>query len=161
MSILGSFWKKKSGGPKRKTQSGRWQIGDRIANRYEIHQILGGEGKSGMGIVYICYDHEHEVFRALKTFQNQYLFSERTQDLFKREALVWIQLERYPYIVYADWVEKLEERLFIVLEYVAPDKKGRNTLTHYLGNLTLPEILKSSNSPSNSAMVWNTPIPKG
>jgi hypothetical protein len=30
-----------------------WKVGDRIENRYEIHQILGG----GMGVVYICYDH--------------------------------------------------------------------------------------------------------
>jgi len=30
------------------------------------------------------------------------------------------------------------------LEYIPPDARGRNTLTHYLGNLTYPEILKLS-----------------
>ena len=144
MSILGSFWKKKSGEPKRKTQPGKWQVGDKIANRYEIYQILGGEGKTGMGIVYICYDHKHKTPYALKTFQEKYLSSEDILKLFEREALVWTHLERYPYILRAHWVDRLEDRLFIILEYIAPDKQGRNTLTHYLGNLSFPETLKFS-----------------
>ena len=36
-----------------------FKVGDRIAERYEIHRILGGEGRSGQGIVYVVYDHEH------------------------------------------------------------------------------------------------------
>ena len=144
MSIFGSFWKKKLGGSRTKMQPGRWQIGDRIADRYEIYQILGGEGKTGMGVVYICYDHKYKIPYALKTFQEQFLFSEESQKLFEREALVWTELEKYPYIVRAEYVEKLEGRLFIVLEYIAPDREGRNTLTHYLRNLSFPEILKFS-----------------
>jgi hypothetical protein len=50
-------------------QDSKWKVGDKIANRYEVHQILGG----GMGIVYICYDHQDRVLLALKTFQDQYL----------------------------------------------------------------------------------------
>ena len=34
------------------------EIGDRLGGRYEIHAIAGGAGRSGMGTVYICYDHE-------------------------------------------------------------------------------------------------------
>ena len=30
-----------------------YHIGDRIGGRYEIHRILGGEGESGMGVVYV------------------------------------------------------------------------------------------------------------
>ncbi|HZH68551.1 MAG TPA: hypothetical protein VFD65_05070, partial [Chitinophagales bacterium] len=36
------------------------QIGDKIGNHYEIYDILGGEGKSGMGIIYVCYDHDNK-----------------------------------------------------------------------------------------------------
>lgn len=51
-----------------------WKVGDRIENRYEIHQILGG----GMGVIYICYDHESGYPYALKTFQDRYLQSQQT-----------------------------------------------------------------------------------
>ncbi|MCJ7434991.1 MAG: protein kinase, partial [Anaerolineales bacterium] len=120
----------------------KWRKGDLIANRYEIFKILGGEGKSGMGIVYICYDHEHKNLFALKTFQDNYLISKGAQEQFKKEALVWTHLEKYPYIVKAHWVDKLSGRLFIVLEYVAPDESGRNALTHYLEKLSFVQTLK-------------------
>ncbi|MEW6619494.1 MAG: serine/threonine-protein kinase [bacterium] len=124
-----------------KTNTSRWQVRDRIADRYEIYQVLGG----GMGIVYVCYDHEFKIPVALKTFQEQYLFSEDGQRLFEREALVWTELERHPYIVRAHWVGRLEGRLFIFLEYIPPDRQRRNTLSHYLlGDLTLQEVLKFS-----------------
>jgi serine/threonine protein kinase len=134
--------KKKSEDVGGKMQPGKWRVGDRIDNRYKIYRILGGEGKTGMGIVYACYDHEHKTPCVLKTFQERYSLSEQSQKLFEREALVWIELGRYPYIVRAYWVEKIEGRLFIVLEYVAPDTAGRNTLTHFLGNLSFAETLK-------------------
>jgi len=35
----------------------RWQVENKIANRYEIYRILGG----GMGIVYVCYDHKGKI----------------------------------------------------------------------------------------------------
>ncbi|OGX08090.1 MAG: hypothetical protein A2Y03_04765 [Omnitrophica WOR_2 bacterium GWF2_38_59] len=142
MSFLRNFWKKDSGGKKNDSSPGRWQVGDKIANRYEIYQIIGGEGKSGMGIVYVCYDHEHKNIYVLKTLQDKLLISKESQGIFEREALVWTHLERYHYIVCAKWVERLEERLFIILEYIAPDQQGRNTLSHYLSNLTLPDALK-------------------
>jgi|GEM_PF-1650934 len=122
----------------------KWRIGDKIAGRYEIYQILGGEGKSGMGIVYICYDHKDQMVYALKTSQERYLLFEETQKLFEREAIIWTELEKYPYIVRAFTLDMLEGRLFIFLEYVNPDAQGRNTLTHYLGNLSYPDILKFS-----------------
>jgi len=112
--------------------TGKIEVGDRIGGQYEVYRILGGEGKSGMGIVYVCYDHEHRTIDALKTFQDKYLSSEEMKKSFKREALAWTHLERHQYIVQAIGVLELDYRLFIALEFIAPDDEGRNTLTHYL-----------------------------
>src|SRR3979411_1817736 len=48
-----------------------WQGGDRVEKRGEIQKILGGPGKSGMGIVYVVYDHEFREALAAKTFQEE------------------------------------------------------------------------------------------
>lgn len=92
-----------------------YNIGDRIGGKYKIYRILGGEGKSGMGIVYICLINDQKVC-ALKTFQAKYLCSKEMKDSFKREALAWVNLEKHPYIVRAVAVEELDYRLFIVLD---------------------------------------------
>ena len=63
--------------------SSRWQVGYKIQNRYEIHQILGGPGKSGMGIVYVCYDHQFKVPVAIKTLQDQFLQDQGSIDRFR------------------------------------------------------------------------------
>ncbi|KJU82357.1 Serine/threonine protein kinase [Candidatus Magnetobacterium bavaricum] len=110
----------------------QYKIGDRIAGRYQIYQILGGEGKSGFGIVYVCYDHEAKEVLALKTFQDKYLSSREARENFKKEALLWVHIERYPYIVANSWVQELDYRLYVGCEFVAPDQEGRNTLTQYL-----------------------------
>jgi len=131
VSIFGGFSKK---------VPDKWQVGDTIANRYQIHKILTG----GMGVVYVCYDFKEKTLLALKTFHNNFLLSRKAQDLFKHEALVWIELKRQANVLSADYVTRLEDRLFIALEYIKPDKQGRNTLTHYLGNLALPDIMEFS-----------------
>ncbi len=119
-----------------------WQVGYKIADRYEIHKILGGEGKRGIGIVYICYDHELRETIALKTLPDQFLDSENKKGIFNREVHPWTQFEKHPYIVRAQWVKLIEGRLFIGMEYVAPDQAGRNTLQDYLGQLSYAQILK-------------------
>ncbi len=107
-------------------------IDSRIGEQYEVRRVLGGEGKSGMGVVYVCYDHLAQQLYALKTFQDKYLFSDRIKDNFKREALAWVMMDGHPNIVQAVCVESLDNRLFIILEYIEPDAKGRNTMAHYL-----------------------------
>lgn len=141
MSLFGSFWKKDSGNTRKATTSSRWQVGDKIAGRYEIRKILFG----GMGIVLVCYDHNDKIQCVLKTIRDeQYFSSEQAHELFHREIVVWMQLEKHPYLVQAMCADLLGGRLFIILEYVVPDPQGRNTLTHYIGSLTMPEILKFS-----------------
>ena len=134
MRFFGSLWKKKDSDSASGSVAGgmTYNIGGLIAKRYEIFRILGGENKSGMGVIYVCYDHESKNVFALKTFQDKYLFSKEMKDSFKKEALAWINLERHPYIARANWVDNLDNRLFVICEFIAPDEQGRNTLTHYL-----------------------------
>jgi eukaryotic-like serine/threonine-protein kinase len=112
--------------------------GSMIGEQYEVRRVLGGEGKSGMGIVYVCYDHFARQEYALKTFQDKYLYSDRIQESFRHEALAWVLLDAHPNIVQAVSVEAHDNRLFIVLEYIEPDGKGRNTLTQFLKSSVSP-----------------------
>ncbi len=147
MGFFDILWKKKNSVSASSFVAGGkpYNIGDCIGKRYEIYKILGGEGISGMGVVYVCYDHESKKVFALKTFQDKYLLSKEMKDRFKKEALAWIRLERHPYIVRANWVEELDYRLFVTCEFIAPDEHGRNTLTHYLNGLI----------PLKQALIWS------
>jgi|GEM_PF-465038 len=114
--------------------------GDSIYGRYEVYHVL----ESGIGIACACYDNINRVPYALKTLQRKFLVSPQNQAFFEREALSWIESGKNPYIVSAYLVIRIENYPFIVLDYIAPDENGRNALSHYLNNLTLPEILKYS-----------------
>ncbi|WP_231845089.1 tetratricopeptide repeat protein [Methanocella paludicola] len=107
-------------------------VGSVIGDQYVVYKVLGGEGKSGMGVVYVCYDRRARQMYALKTFQDKYLYSDRIKNNFQHEALAWVLLDAHPNIVQAVSVEALDNRLFIVLEYIEPDSMGRNTLAHFI-----------------------------
>lgn len=134
MGIFDNLWEKKARGPSPVSQSEghSYKVGDLIANRYEIHHILGGEGKTGMGVVYVCFDNEFKELLALKTFQERYFHSKNVKDSFKKEALAWIQLEKHLHIVRAYWVQELDNRMFVACEFITSDGEGRSTLTDYL-----------------------------
>jgi serine/threonine protein kinase len=125
--------------PPRREQAapGRWQVGYRIQNRYEIHHILGGRGKSGMGIVYICYDHELNEPVAIKTFQEKFLQDRASIDRFKWEAETWVRLEKHYNIVQAKYVDEIEGKPCIFLEYIVGDEQYGADLSSwiYLGGL--------------------------
>lgn len=69
---------------------------------------------------------------AMKTFRDEYLADAQARERFRREASVWVDLERHPYLVRAYFVEEVAGRLFIAMEYIAPDEHGINTLEGYL-----------------------------
>ena len=108
------------------------KVGDTIGMGCKVLQIKGGPGKSGMGIVYICYNSFWKKKIAVKTIQKRFFSSLDVVNAFKLEALAWKNLEMHPYIVYAHEVHEIYGRTFLYLDYIAPDKLGRNTLTHYL-----------------------------
>ncbi len=106
----------------------KWKVGDKIENRYEIHQILEG----GMGVVYICYDHESGNPLALKTFQARYLESQQIRERFIREAETWVELEKHQNIVRAEWVQNIQGKPYIGLEFIANPEMGGADLGRWI-----------------------------
>ena len=103
--------------------------GDFIGQKYEVYDVLG---EGGFGIVYLAYSHELQSAYALKTFRDEYIEDIKTRERFRKEAQVWIDLERHPYIVRAYFVEEISGRLYIAMEHIASDETGMNTLDGYL-----------------------------
>lgn len=126
--------------------AGQFEIGDVIEGRYHVYQVLGGKGKSGMGVVYVCLDKELGIVNALKSFQDgDFDKAAALKERFRQESLAWIQLKSHPHIVHAYSVYDWHGKLFIVLEYVAPDDFGRNTLPHYFNKrLDIRQVLEWS-----------------
>ena len=106
-----------------------YKKGDFIGQKYEVYDVIG---EGGFGIVYLVYSHETKSAYALKTFKHEYLDNKQTRDRFRKEAQVWIDLERHPYLVRAYFVDEISGRLYIAMEYVAPDEQDLNTLDAYL-----------------------------
>jgi tetratricopeptide (TPR) repeat protein len=82
--------------------------------------------------VYLAYDRHTKEVCALKTFRDELLADTGARQAFKREALLWVNLEAHPFIVAARWVEEVSGRLFVQMNYVAPDADGRVSLADHL-----------------------------
>ena len=117
----------------------QYKVGDFIGQRYEVYDVLG---RGGFGIVYLVYSHETESVFALKTVRDEYLEDTRTRQQFKKEATLWVNLERHPYLVRAYFVEEVSGRLFIGMEYIHPDEQGLNSLEGYL-QYQPPDLVQS------------------
>lgn len=125
--------------------------GDVIGNKYEVIDILG---KGGCGIVYQVYSRETGSVYALKTFLDKYLSEAPIRERFKKEASVWVSLDKHPYLVSANFVDEISGRLFIGMEYVE---------RHLLVGIHLKIILnisrlilhRDSSGLFNSVMGWN------
>jgi len=117
------------------------KIGDTIVGEFKIHDIFGGEGKSGMGVVYLVTNRNYPNPFVLKTFQKAELNSLKR---FRAEAETWVSIGIHPNIVKALFVEEVNEQLFIAAEYVSPDEYKRNTITDFLkqGGISTQNIIK-------------------
>src|SRR6266496_1566080 len=98
-----------------------YKKGDVIGGKYYVHRILG---MGGFGIVLCVSERGSNRLGALKTFRGEFLADDRAREAFKREALLWVNLEEHPYILSAKWVEEFSGRLFVMMDYVAPDAEG-------------------------------------
>src|SRR4030042_2252514 len=121
------------------SQIAPYKKGDFIGQKYEVFDVLG---EGGFGIVYLVYSHETKSAYALKTFRDEYIEDIKTRERFRKEAQVWIDLERHPYIVRASFVDEISGRLFIATEYIAPDEQGLNSLDGYLSHQP-PDLAQS------------------
>lgn len=91
-------------------------IGTLTENRWEIHNILQG----GLGIVYVVYDNKLSEPLAAKTFRDEvFEFNPNIADNFRREALVWLNLDVHPNITQARFVETVANKPFLFLEYIS------------------------------------------
>ena len=99
-----------------------WRVGDWIAGRWEVQTVLGGPGRSGMGIVYVVYDHDPEWRRhlAAKTFQQKaFARDPRVAYRFEQEALVWTRLDHHPNVTRAHLFVRFDNIPLLLLEYIA------------------------------------------
>src|SRR3972149_2156903 len=81
-----------------------YKKGDFIGEKYEVYDVLG---MGGFGIVYLVYSHETESVYALKTFRDEYLGNKEMQERFKKEAQIWIDMDSHPYLIRAEFVDKI------------------------------------------------------
>ncbi len=113
--------------------------GDVIGGVYVVQGILG---VGGFGVVYLVQARESGAMHALKTLRDEYLKETETRELFRREARVWVGLDRHPNIVRADFITELSGRLYIGMEYVEPGDEGYNSLAGYLAAYS-PDLAQS------------------
>ncbi|MGD0128273.1 MAG: tetratricopeptide repeat protein [Terriglobia bacterium] len=106
-----------------------YKKGDVIGGTYEVHSLLG---KGGFGEVYLVYDRRLREALALKTFRQKFLAVAEVRENFRREALLWVNLEEHSFIVAARIVEEFYGRLFVGMDYIAADNRGRVSLADHL-----------------------------
>ena len=106
-----------------------YQIGDVIDGSYKV---LGIVGKGGFGVVYLALHQASRTEWALKTFRTEFLADSGARAAFQREALLWVHLEEHPFILAARHVEEISGRLFVLMDYIEPDAKGRVSLADHL-----------------------------
>ena len=125
-------WSDSKGTEARREQPGpeaAYEKGDVIGGEFEVHSLLG---RGGFGEVYlVCIRRTHEMY-ALKTFRQKFLADAKVKENFKRETLLWVNLEEHPFILAARGVEDVSGRLFVRMDYIAPDDQGRVTLADHL-----------------------------
>lgn len=106
-----------------------YKKGDFIGQKYEVYGVLG---QGGFGVVYLVYSHDTGSARALKTFRDEHLKDSEKRGLFYKEAQIWVNLDAHPYLVRAYSVDEISGRLYIEMEYIAPNDSKLNTLEGYL-----------------------------
>ncbi len=112
-----------------RAEGAAYKKGDVIGGLYVVRGVLG---VGGFGVVYLVEARESGVLYALKTLRDEFLRETETRELFRREARVWVGLDRHPNIVRADFITELSQRLYIGMEYVPPDEQGVNSLAGYV-----------------------------
>jgi hypothetical protein len=125
-------------GPYRQSPSSDWQLGQRIAFRWDVRNVLRG----GMGVVYIVYDHFwHEAYAAKTFLDSVFALNPEIETRFVTEVRTWIDLEKHDNVVQAKFVEIIGGKPYVFVEYV----EG-GSLSSWIGTSRLrkdlPQILR-------------------
>jgi eukaryotic-like serine/threonine-protein kinase len=111
-------------------------VGERIAGRYEVEELVG---HGGMSSVYRAHDSLLERHVALKILHEQYSGDEDFVERFKREARTVAQLQHPNIVTVIDRGEE-DGRQYIVFEYV--DGENLKELVVRKGRLDVREALE-------------------
>ncbi|MFC1720106.1 tetratricopeptide repeat protein [Pseudomonadota bacterium] len=103
--------------------------GYNLADKYQIIRELG---KGGMGVVYLAQDKDTDSLCALKTYRSDLLNDHKILESFKKEILVWIQIDRHGCVLVARSVREFNGRLFVEMDYIHPDNFGRVSLLDHI-----------------------------
>jgi tetratricopeptide (TPR) repeat protein len=105
------------------------QVGDSIAGDYQVQAILG---TTILTVTYLAYSTSRKTYVVVKTLRNAYLRDPAARKRFRRAAEAWIKLGSHPYAVGALGLSVAQPRVYLILEYIAPDGHGLNSLQSYL-----------------------------
>jgi len=105
-----------------------YQQGEEIGGRYRVVKpIFGGSTE-----VFLCIDLATDKPYALKTFQRDLKNSKENYERLCREAEIWLALEEHPNIVRCHWIEELDERPFIFLDWIGHSISKSVTLREFI-----------------------------
>ena len=94
----------------------RWRQGDWITPRWHVQKRFEG----GMSDIYVVYDSQLRYTFAAKTFKDELFVRDiAVAKEFEREAKIWIDLDPHENVARAYFVERIEGKPFIFLEYVS------------------------------------------
>ena len=117
-------------------------VGTVLDDQYTIVEVRGGQGVSGMGVIFIVKDLQDRIY-AVKTFQRRFAQDLSFIQRFIREARTWMLLGFHPNIAHAYSLDIIESTPYLFMEFVPSDPYGRHSLADYLksGPLELDLIL--------------------
>lgn len=97
----------------------------------------------GMGVIYKVLSKKEEMIFALKTLQSSVLNEEAVSKRFKKEADIWINLERHPFVLNAYYLITIQKQLYIATDWIGGEA-GPNTIEGYLKSpdLGMDQIIK-------------------
>jgi serine/threonine protein kinase len=110
-----------------------YQEGEKIGERYQVIKANSG----GSAEVFLCKDTINQHTYALKTIKQKYLNSQRTVARFYKEAEYLLALSDQPNIVRCYWIEEIDSRPFIFLEWVGHGSSQSSTLRKWMRHQNL------------------------
>ena len=132
-------------------------VGDVIADEYQVEAVLA---TSILTVTYLVYSTAKRAHLVVKTLRSVYLRDPAAQKAFRRQARVWLGMGSHPYVVRAHALVDVRPRQYLVLDDVAPEPGGSNSLQSYLERERI-DLDSACAGRSRSATEWSTPPPRG